>query len=336
MTPPKFTSPARRIGSSPSTLTIFPGTARHIRSLLSQGSRRRDYLSQRNSAVIRRDALMPVRPEAFVSQTPDGALGQIVVLKTSAGQRHSLFAPAPRDGADVFSHCVVKLRRDYSGRDSAPYVPDDAERHRPPVNNDRGLLIAFARARRIGFVRMEAVEREFQLHCALSFELRDLANAGDRRHGVENSSGARSDWRVEPLQQHLAQRVEFMRRKRSHGRELVHRERLFAEDFIKQSRRGATRLFDGLFAAGQTKCAKVSDARERIVRYAQKLSAPDRAVQPVATAVPHDAKRRGGNLILGHTGQGVREVVLDAVRRKPGSPRILRREVIRVRVTGDV
>src|SRR5262245_43560725 len=116
MTPPKFTFPARRIGSSPSMLMIFPGTARHIRSLLSQGSRRRDYLSQRDAAVIRRDALMPVGSKAFISQTSDGAFGQIFILKTSAGQRHSLFAHAPRDSDDHLGKSIVKFRGDAADR----------------------------------------------------------------------------------------------------------------------------------------------------------------------------------------------------------------------------
>ena len=156
---------------------------------------------------------MPVRAEAFFSQPPDSAFGEIFVLKTSAGQNHFLFTHAPRDGDDAFNHRVVKLRRDFSGRDASTDIVDDAESHWQPVNDDGGLLIAFTQIRGVGFIRIGAIEREFQFHCALRFELRDLANTGDGRHGVEDSSGARRDRRVDLLQQHLAQQFEFMRRK---------------------------------------------------------------------------------------------------------------------------
>src|SRR5262245_30456059 len=89
-------------------------------------SRRRDYLSKRDAAVVRRNALMPVRAEAFFPQPPDSAFAEVFVLKTSAGQSYFLFTHAPRDGDDAFNHRVVKLRRDFSGRDSSTDVADDA------------------------------------------------------------------------------------------------------------------------------------------------------------------------------------------------------------------
>src|SRR5262245_9874255 len=103
--------------TAPQILIVSGIRSRHERNL-SQGSRRCDYLSQRDAAVIRRDTLMPIRTKALVSQTADDAFGQVFVLKTSAGQRHFLFAHAPRDGDDVFNHRVVKLRRDYADWDA--------------------------------------------------------------------------------------------------------------------------------------------------------------------------------------------------------------------------
>src|SRR5262245_59870871 len=131
--PPKFTFPSRNIGSAPSMVTIFPGIARHIPfipfSMLAppRFSRRRDYLSQRDAAVVRRNALMPVRAEAFCQQPHDSAFGEVFVLKTSAGQNYFFFTHAPRDGDDAFNHSVVKLRRDFFGRDASTDVVDGAE-----------------------------------------------------------------------------------------------------------------------------------------------------------------------------------------------------------------
>src|SRR5262249_40595312 len=139
-------------------------------SLLSQCSRRRDYLSQRDAAVVRRNALMPVRAKAFFSQPPDSAFGEVFVLKTSAGQNYFLFTHAPRDGDDAFNHRVVKLRRDFFGRDASTDIVDDAESHWQPVNDDGGLLITFTQIRGVGFIRIVVIERESQFHCALRFE----------------------------------------------------------------------------------------------------------------------------------------------------------------------
>src|SRR5262245_37325483 len=130
--PPKFTFPSRNIGSSPSMLTIFPGTARHIPftpfSMLAppRFSRRRDYLSQRDAAVVRRNALMPVRAVAFFPQPPDSAFDEVSVLKTSDGKSYFLFTHSPRDCDDAFHHGVVKLRRDFTGRDASTDIVDDA------------------------------------------------------------------------------------------------------------------------------------------------------------------------------------------------------------------
>jgi len=50
-------------------------------------------LSQRNPAVVRRHALMPIRTKTFRLQTPHRALGEVTILKTTAG-KHTRFWPA--------------------------------------------------------------------------------------------------------------------------------------------------------------------------------------------------------------------------------------------------
>src|ERR1700733_2490969 len=111
MMPPKSTLPMRHKGSSPVTLVIFPGMARHIFcGTLRFGTDYGKDLSQRNAAVVGRNALMPIGPKPFLFQPLDRSLCEIAVLKTAARQCHPLFANAAGGGNDGFHQGVVKLR----------------------------------------------------------------------------------------------------------------------------------------------------------------------------------------------------------------------------------
>jgi hypothetical protein len=44
-------------------------------------------LAEGDSAIVRRDALVPRGPEAFLAQPPNRALGEILVLKAATGLR---------------------------------------------------------------------------------------------------------------------------------------------------------------------------------------------------------------------------------------------------------
>ena len=67
-------------------------------------------LSQGDPAVIRRDALRPVRPESFPGQPGVGPFGQIAVLEAAAGKRHLGVSHPPGHGHDDLGQGVVKFR----------------------------------------------------------------------------------------------------------------------------------------------------------------------------------------------------------------------------------
>jgi hypothetical protein len=64
---------------------------------LSARSHRGENLPQCNSAIIWRYALMPIDAKAFGLESLHCALGQITILKTSAGQRNLPFTHVPRN-----------------------------------------------------------------------------------------------------------------------------------------------------------------------------------------------------------------------------------------------
>ena len=97
-----------------------------------------------------------------------------------------------------------------------------------------------------------------------------------------------------------------------HRRQLGHRESGLAEHFVEQAQGGPARLFHGCVAAGQAELAKMGHALTGGFRNEKEFAAPNRAVEAVAGAVPGDAEDRRRQLILGHAGQDVGDVMLDA------------------------
>src|SRR3954447_10846307 len=100
--PPKLTRPRRSSGSSPAIVKIFPGTAKHISGCSVKRTAHGQDLPQSNSTIIRRHPTMPVRMKSRPSQADHGALGEIFILKTSAGQDDILIAGVPGDLEDHF------------------------------------------------------------------------------------------------------------------------------------------------------------------------------------------------------------------------------------------
>src|SRR5579872_4508540 len=66
-------------------------------------------LSQRDAAVVGRDALVPMRTKTFLPQPGDGSLGEIPILETSAGQRHLPPSHALGHRDRSFDQRVMKL-----------------------------------------------------------------------------------------------------------------------------------------------------------------------------------------------------------------------------------
>ena len=84
-----------------------------------------------------------------------------------------------------------------------------------------------------------------------------------------------------------------------------------AEELEEERERGPSRLLHGGVAAREAERAEVGDAREAGRVAEEELAAPDRAVGPVAGAVPRDAERGPVGLVLGEAGGEVGVVVLD-------------------------
>ena len=84
----------------------------------------------------------------------------------------------------------------------------------------------------------------------------------------------------------------------------------------QQPERRTPGLAHRALAAGQPERAEARDPRERAVRHAQELAAPDGAVLAVAGAVPRHAEHRAAQLVLGHARRDVRHVVLDLPHRQ--------------------
>ena len=106
------------------------------------------------------------------------------------------------------------------------------------------------------------------------------------------------------------------------------------EYLVKKAERGTAGLLDRGLPAGQAELPQVSDALKRFVIHEEKFSAPNRAIETVAGAVPGHAERGRFKLIFGHAGRDVRhDVERDAgngeTRRK------LRRKIIGMHVAGD-
>jgi hypothetical protein len=68
-----------------------------------------EHLPQRNPSVIRRNALVPVRSEAFLGETSDRSLGQVLILKAPTRQHNTLFSATSGYLNNDLTQCVVEL-----------------------------------------------------------------------------------------------------------------------------------------------------------------------------------------------------------------------------------
>ena len=113
-----------------------------------------------------------------------------------------------------------------------------------------------------------------------------LAKVDKRGDGVEKPARARSQRRVQPARQHRFQCGQFRCGKDGERRKVFLLENFCAKNLIKQSERGAPRLFHGLVPARQTERTEVSDPFDAFVRDEEKLATPNRAVQTIARSIP--------------------------------------------------
>src|SRR5271166_5065056 len=100
-------------GSSPLMLRTFPGMARHMVLFQVEIVSRRKNLSERDAAVIRRHALMPVWLEFFRAQPRHGAFSEVTVLKTAAAQSYACQSRYFSDGDHCLGQRVVEFRGNF-------------------------------------------------------------------------------------------------------------------------------------------------------------------------------------------------------------------------------
>jgi len=134
---------------------------------------RRKNLSQRDAAVIRGHALMPIRLQLFGAQPADNPLGQIPVLKTAAAQRHARLAESAGDLHDRLGQRVVKLRRNFTNSNPAFHIKHDFADQRFPIHNAQRMPGDKRQLVKLG--RGQTVEGELQFHRRLSFKPHLLA-----------------------------------------------------------------------------------------------------------------------------------------------------------------
>ena len=80
---------------------------------------------------------------------------------------------------------------------------------------------------------------------------------------------------------------------------------------LAQAQSGPARFFHGGLPTGQGELAEMGHTLTGGFRDQEELTAPDGAIQAVAGAIPGDAEDRRFELILGHAGEHVGDVVLD-------------------------
>jgi hypothetical protein len=78
---------------------------------------------------------MPVRRETFFPQTPNGALGEILILKTAAGKEDVLFASSVSDGHNQLDQGVVDLCGDDCATLTLPEFMQNLKDHWLPIED---------------------------------------------------------------------------------------------------------------------------------------------------------------------------------------------------------
>jgi hypothetical protein len=101
---------------------------------------RGDDLAERDAAVVRRNALVPIGAKTFFLQTLDGTLRQATVLKAAAGQDDSLLADPLRNSNDGLGQSIVKAGGDL-GEGKVPFqVGEDGFDYGGPIEEERTML----------------------------------------------------------------------------------------------------------------------------------------------------------------------------------------------------
>ena len=163
----------------------------------------------------------------------------------------------------------------------------------------------------VGLSGVNAFQSKLQLHGGVAFESDLLAQSGEGGHGIEEAADTGGQRRVEAARQHGSEQPQLSRRKSGHWRQLGHRESGFAEHFVEQAQGDSPRLFHRLVAAGQAELAEMGHALAGGFGDEEELAAPDCAVEAIAGAVPGYAEEGWLELIFGHAGKDVGDVVLD-------------------------
>ena len=168
-----------------------------------------------------------------------------------------------------------------------------------------GLLVHGERQAGIGRAR----DGVFQLHRDLALEAGHLAQAEQRREGIEQPAHAGRDRGIEMSVHHGSQGRELGRREGTH-RGGVDDDGLVAEDLEEQGQGAAAGLAHGLLVARQEERPQVPDPPAAFIGDVQELATPYGPVLAHAAAIPRDAEHGWAQAILGHAGQDVRVVVL--------------------------
>src|SRR5689334_18152055 len=129
---------------------------------------------------------MPVGRKPGFTQAGDRALGQISILKTTAGENHTRLTDPLRDVRHDCYECVVKFGRDYRIPDLLSHVIKDLPNHRFPVD-DHGLPASHNVVEAVHNVGRGS---KFELHGSLSFERNAIAYADQGCNSIEQPADA--------------------------------------------------------------------------------------------------------------------------------------------------
>src|SRR5437016_3019887 len=102
-------------------------------------TRGRHDLPHGNSPIIGRYLPMPVGTEILAPQAVHRALGQILVLKTSSGEHHALFAYPASDHDHGLHEGVMKFCRDSASLYFAAHIVEHPSDQRRPIYNEGGM-----------------------------------------------------------------------------------------------------------------------------------------------------------------------------------------------------
>jgi hypothetical protein len=137
---------------------------------------------------------------------------------------------------------------------------------------------------------------------------------------LRQTGGPRRAWRVHPSPKHLNERFVGQR---------------IAKHFIKYAECRTPRFASRAVTAREPERSQMHDTSEVTAFHQQKLATPDGAVIPQSGAIPGDSKHRSIQVIVGHTRQDVRKVMLNRHSRDGQPFRVLRGCIIRVSIAGN-